>query len=259
MKALGIDIGGSGIKAAVVDLSSGEFAQKRIRIPTPRPATVDAVDEVLVQVKEHFNWPDGARVGVGFPGVIECGVVRTAANMDSSWVDTDAIQRWQRIFGRQVALLNDADAAGLAEVHFGAAQDVKGLVVLVTIGTGLGTALLYDGQLIPNSELGHLLLKAGRKKDHYLEGEKWAADSIRQKEKLSWKKWGKRLNTYLNTLHDLLWPELILLGGGAARAFDRFEESLDVPTQVIPATLRNKAGIIGAALATPVDGIQHRK
>ncbi len=237
---LGIDFGGSGIKAALVDLDEGGFASERERVPTPHPATPDAVAEVMVDLVGRFPDYDGP-VGVTVPGVVQAGVVRSAANIDRSWIGTDADALLSDRLGRAVHLVNDADAAGVAEARFGAARGRAGLVLLTTLGTGIGSALVVDGVLLPNSELGHLEVGAR-------EMEVWAADSARQRDDLSWEQWAERLQTSYRTLEDLLWPDLFVVGGGVSKHADSFLPLLDLRTEIVPATLRNKAGIIGAAL-----------
>lgn len=240
MEILGIDIGGSGIKGAPVDLSTGTLTAERFRMATPQPATPEACASVIRQVVDHFEYE--GPVGAGFPGVIRNGVVKTAANLAESWVDADAATLLENATGCPFVLVNDADAAGIAEMRFGAGVGRDGLVIMVTIGTGLGTALFIDGRLVPNTELGHLELD-GR------EAEKWASDATRKAKDLSWKKWAKRFDTYLNRLHAYFWPELFILGGGASKKPEKFMEYLDVPCEVVPAKLLNEAGIVGAAAA----------
>lgn len=239
MHALGIDVGGSGIKGAPVDTATGTLTAERFRIPTPQPATPEACAKVIQEIVTHFAW-DGP-VGVGFPGVVLNGVVKTAANIAKSWVDVDAATLLKDATGCPFFLANDADVAGLAEMRFGAGKDKSGLVIVVTIGTGLGTALFIDGHLVPNCELGHLELN-GR------EAEQWASDAARKREDLSRKKWMKRLNVYLNRMHAYFWPELFILGGGASKKWDKLSKHLDLPCDAVPAQLLNEAGIVGAAL-----------
>jgi polyphosphate glucokinase len=236
---VGVDIGGSGIKGAPVDLAAGALAADRIRLVTPSPATPKAVTEVLVELLDRLAAP--GPVGVTMPAVVTGGVVRTAANIDHSWIGTDAVRLFGEATGRQVTVVNDADAAGVAEAHFGAAAGHPGVVVMVTLGTGIGTALLINGVLVPNTELGHLHL-------HHGDAEHWAADSVREKENLSWPQYAERLTDYVKLLHRLLWPDLIVLGGGVSKKAEKFLPLMDVPVQVVPAGLQNEAGIIGAAL-----------
>ena len=237
---VGVDFGGSGIKGAPVDLERGDFATDRVRIETPQPSTPDAVAEVLAELVASF---DGAEspVGVTVPGVVRDGVVLTAANIDEAWVGVDAAALFSRATGRPVLAVNDADAAGLAESHFGAARGQRGLVIVTTLGTGIGAALLHDGVLVPNAELGHIEID-GRV------GEKWAANSARENEDLSWQEWAERLTTYYRALERLLTPDLFVVGGGVSKHADKFLPMVDIATPIIPALLRNKAGIVGAAL-----------
>lgn len=240
---LGIDIGGSGIKGAPVDLDAGDFAMERLKIETPEESTPDAVVDVVEQIVEHFADAVGDQpVGVTFPGVVTHGVVRTAANVDKSWIDTDLAAMLQDRLGRPATVLNDADAAGIAEYHYGAAKDVDGLVMLTTLGTGIGTALFTDGVLVPNTELGHLEL------DGY-DAETRAAASVRENEDLSWKKWAKRLQKYYAHVEGLFWPDLFIVGGGISRKSEKFLPLLDLRTPIKPAELQNRAGIVGAAWA----------
>jgi polyphosphate glucokinase len=237
---LGIDFGGSGIKGAPVDLDTGEFIGDRVRIETPQPATPEAVADVFVELLGKFPDIDGP-VGVTVPAVVRHGVASSAANIDRAWIGTDADAVFTDATGRDVHVVNDADAAGLAEVRYGAAAGRRGLVILTTLGTGIGTALVYDGVLVPNSELGHLEIDG---KD----AEKSAANSVREKHELSWSKWADRLTTYYRTLEKLFSPDLIVLGGGVSKHADNFLYPSDIDTEIVPAQLQNRAGIVGAAL-----------
>jgi polyphosphate glucokinase len=239
---IGIDFGGSGIKAAPVDLSAGDFAEDRQRIPTPQPSTPEAVAEVMAELVGHFPDATGP-VGVTIPGVVRSGVVRSAANIDKSWLGTDADALLTERLGRDVHVFNDADAAGVAELRYGAAKGRSGLVVLTTLGTGIGSALLYNGVLVPNSELGHLEIDG-----HVAETR--AAASIKTGEDLSWEEWAGRLTTYYRTLEKLFSPDLFVVGGGVSKDAPDFLHLVDIETEIIPATLRNRAGIIGAAAIT---------
>jgi polyphosphate glucokinase len=240
--ALGVDVGGSGIKGATVDLSTGDLTQERLRIETPQPATPDAVAAVVGEVVSHFldELGDGP-VGVTIPGVVTGGVVRTAANIDPSWIGTDIDTMLTERLGRPVHVVNDADAAGVAEARFGAARDSRGLVLVTTLGTGIGSALLLDGRLVPNSELGHLEIDGH-------DAESRAANSARTREDLSWEHWAKRLTNYYRTLEKLFSPDLFVVGGGVSKEADHFLPLLEISTEIIPAQLRNKAGVVGAAL-----------
>ena len=242
MEILGIDIGGSGIKGAIVDTKTGELKAERFRLETPQPATPKGIVETAAAVAAHFDWKGS--IGGGFPGVMKGGVVHTAANVDKEWIGQNAETLIQEATGAaRVRVLNDADVAGMAEVKFGAGKDVPGLALMITLGTGIGTALFLDGVLIPNTEFGHLCLP------HHDDAESWAADSAREREDLKWGEWAGRVDTYLHKLEDLLWPDLIIIGGGVSKKGDKFLPLLTVRTKTVLATLRNEAGIVGAALA----------
>ncbi len=236
---IGVDVGGSGIKAALVDISTGR-ASSRIRLVTPQPATPDAIAASVATLVEQLR-VDGP-IGCTLPAVVVGGTVRTAAHIDEAWIGAHAAHLIGRATGRHCAVLNDADAAGIAEARFGAAHERRGVVLVVTVGTGIGTALLYDGVLIPNSELGHLEVR-GKVADI------WASDARRMQKHLSWKQWADRLDGYLSHLHSVLWPELIVIGGGVAKHADQFVDLLDPGCEVRVAELGNLAGIVGAALA----------
>jgi polyphosphate glucokinase len=238
--SFGIDFGGSGIKGAPVDVSTGEFAEERVRIDTPHPATPEAVAQVFVELLGRFDDSDGP-VGVTVPGVVKRGVVHSAANIDKHWIGEDADKLFTKATGRDVHVVNDADAAGLAEVRYGAAKGRRGLVLVTTLGTGIGSALVYDGVLVPNSELGHLEIGGH-------DAEKRAASSVKEREDLSWEDWAARLTTYYRKLEDLFSPELFVVGGGVSKKADKFLPLIDIDTEIIPATLLNAAGIVGAAL-----------
>lgn len=238
--ALGIDIGGSGIKGAPVDLDKGRFTEDRLRIATPEEATPDAVCDVVEQIAQHFSVDTDVPLGITLPAVVTHGVVRSAANIDRSWVDLDADTLFGERLGRPVHLVNDADAAGIAELHHGAAMGHEGLVVLTTLGTGIGSALIMDGVLVPNTELGHLEIDGH-------DAETRAAESARDREGLDWEQWAQRLQVYYAHLESILRPDLIVVGGGVSKQADQFLPLLDLRTDIVPAKLRNKAGIIGAA------------
>jgi polyphosphate glucokinase len=240
MLILGVDIGGSGIKGAIVDTATGELVTERYRIDTPHPATPEAIAAILAQFVIHFNW--SGLVGCGFPAAIQHGVVRTAANISPSFIGTNIDKLFSEATKCSCYSLNDADAAGMAEMHFGEGVGQSGVVLLITIGTGLGTVFFSDGKLLPNTELGHLYLKNGKKAEHY------ASDAVRKTEDLGWKRWGNRFNTYLNLMEKLFWPDLIILGGGASKKFDKFKGQITVEVPVKPAAFLNQAGIVGAAL-----------
>jgi polyphosphate glucokinase len=238
----GVDIGGSGIKGAPVDLAAGRFAAERSRLPTPRPSTPQAVTETVAEIVERFGEAAGDRpIGVTFPAVIQHGVARTAANVDKAWIGIDVDSLMTARLGRHVHVVNDADAAGLAEARFGAAKDVAGVVIVTTLGTGIGSALLVDGTLVPNTELGHI--EVGGK-----DAETRASDGVREAENLSWPDWAKRLQRYFTAVENLFWPDLIVVGGGVSKKSDKFLPLLSLRTPIVPAALRNDAGIIGAAV-----------
>lgn len=238
----GIDIGGSGIKGAPVDLGKGELTADRMRIPTPQPSTPDAVAGTVTDLVSSFGDRSGTLpIGVTFPAVIQHGVARTAANVDEAWIGTDVDALLTQRLGRSVVVLNDADAAGLAETRYGAARDVRGVVVVATLGTGIGTAVICDGVLVPNTELGHLEIDGH-------DAETKAAASARQRESLSWQTWAQRLQRYFGTVENLLWPDLFVVGGGVSRKSAKFLPLLELRTPIVPAALFNDGGIIGAAL-----------
>lgn len=238
---LGVDIGGSGIKGAPVDLDAGAFAKDRLRIDTPKESTPDAVTDIVLDIAKHFQSATGdSPIGVTVPGVVTRGLVRTAANIDKSWIGTDAAALIGAKLDRAVTVVNDADAAGVGELHYGAARNVEGLVVLATLGTGIGTALLDHGRLIPNSELGHLEIDG-------IDAETRASSLARETEDLSWEKWAGRLQRYFAHLEDLLWPDLIVVGGGVSKHAEHFLPLLHLRAPIVAAQLGNAAGIVGAA------------
>jgi polyphosphate glucokinase len=241
MEALGIDIGGSGIKGAPVELSTGDVLAPRFRIPTPEPATPEAVAEIVGEVAKHFTWT--GKIGCGFPAIMKSGVAFSAANVDQSWIGADAATLFTQKTGCQTYVINDADAAGLAEMAFGAGKGENGVVILITIGTGIGSAVFLDGKLVPNTELGHIQLRG---KD----AEKRTSDAARQRKEMTWPRFGKRLNEYIQKIEFLVNPDLIIVGGGVSKDFDKFAEKLNVRARIIPARFLNMAGIVGAALAT---------
>lgn len=249
MEVLGIDIGGSGVKGAIVDVKTGELLTNRYRIPTPHPATPEAVLKTVEEIIEHFEWH--GLMGVGYPGVVKGGKTRTAANVHERWINFPVEMELERFTGQRVRVINDADAAGLAEMRFGAGRDRDGVVVMITLGTGIGVAMFTDGHLVPNLELGHIELD-GEDAEHH------AADSAREREDLSWKKWGKRVDRYLYTLEKLLWPDLFIIGGGVSKDWNKFAPYLEkVNVEIVPAEMRNQAGIVGAALAGVYEGNIH--
>jgi polyphosphate glucokinase len=238
--AFGIDIGGSGIKGAIVDLRTGELLTERRKYATPRPSTPDAVAEMVARLVTEAGWT--GLVGATFPAVIKNGIALTAANVDKSWIGTDADAVFTKATGCDVTVLNDADAAGLAEVRYGAAKGVPGVVILLTFGTGIGSGLFLDGQLVPNTELGHLELDGQ-------DAEKRAAASAKENEGLSYKQWAKRVQRYLAHVEELFNPDQFVLGGGVSKAAGKWVPLLELRARVKPAELMNNAGIVGAALA----------
>jgi polyphosphate glucokinase len=238
---LGIDIGGSGIKGAPVDLATGELTTKRLRIRTPAKSTPKNVAEVVAQIVANFADAIGdGPIGVTIPAVVTHGKTRSAANIDKSWIDCEAEKLFEDHLGRNIMLVNDADAAGVAEIHYGAAKDHPGLVLLTTLGTGIGSAILYRGVLVPNSELGHIEV------DGY-DAESRAASSIKDKEGLSFSEWAKRLQRYYERVEAILWPDLIVIGGGVSKESEKFIHKLKLNAELVPAKLLNTAGIVGAA------------
>lgn len=238
---LGIDIGGTGIKAAPVDVSTGTLLAERIKLDTPHPSTPAAVAAVVHELVDRFSWTGPA--GVTFPGVVIDSVVRTAANVDKSWIDTDACDLFKREAGLAVTVINDADAAGLAEMTFGAGAGQKGTVLMLTFGTGIGSALFIDGTLVPNTEFGHIEIRG---KD----AEKRASEQVREVHELSWGKWAGRVDEYLEHMEQLLSPRLIIIGGGISKRSDKFLPLLTgLRATVVPAAMLNDAGIVGAAMA----------
>ena len=237
---LGIDIGGSGIKAAPVDPRRGKLTAKRKRKDTPRPATPDAVADVVAKLAGRFDC-DGP-VGIALPSVVRAGKVETAAHIDPAWIGLDGSKLFSRRLEREAVLLNDADAAGLAEMRFGAGRGERGVVLMLTFGTGIGSALFHRGRLLPNTELGHLEFRA-------VEAEAWAAARLVKREELRIEWWAERVDALLAHLEALFWPDLIVFGGGISKRFDEFSHLLSTRARLVPAALRNDAGIVGAALA----------
>jgi polyphosphate glucokinase len=244
--AFGIDIGGSGIKGAPVDLKHGKLAADRLRIPTPQPSTPDAVADTVAELIGAFDLPGDKPVGVTFPAIIQHGVALSAANVDKSWIGTDVDALLTERTGHSVFVVNDADAAGIAEVEFGAGQDADGVVLVTTLGTGVGSALFIDGDLVPNTELGHLHLE-GANGQYYPSAETYVADSARDRDELNWEEWAARLQEYYTHLELLFSPDLFIVGGGVSKKHAKYLPLLDLKTEIIPAQTRNEAGIIGAA------------
>ncbi|GGW36902.1 polyphosphate--glucose phosphotransferase [Arenibacter certesii] len=241
MEILGIDVGGSGIKGALVNMETGEMISERFRIPTPKSRKPKAMAKVVAKIVAHFNYK--GPVGCGFPTVIKNGVCNTPGNLHKSWKGVKVDELFSEVTGLPVTVVNDADAAGYAAVNYGVGQNKEGLVVMITIGTGLGSGAFLNGKLIPNFELGQIPYKK------YDKIELWAAASAKERENLSYKKWGKRFNTFLEYVDLIISPDLIILGGGTSKDWDEFKEYITIPTPVIPSLLQNHAGIIGAAAA----------
>ena len=241
MEILGIDIGGTGIKGALVDTKTGNLTTKRHRIATPKPATPEKVANTIQKMIRHFNWT--GEVGCGFPTPLQHGKCLTGGNLHEDWKGVQVDVLFAEKTGNEYSIVNDADAAGLAEITFGAGKGVKGTVIMITLGTGIGSALFLDGKLVPNTEFGHVLHKNGSI------FEKYAADSVRIEENLSRKQWGKRLHKYFKHINLLLSPDLIIIGGGSSKKFSKFEAQINIDTEITPAKAENDAGIIGAALS----------
>ena len=240
MDVFGIDVGGSGIKGAPVDTETGELIAERVRIKTPKPASPEAIVATALEVVKQSGW-DGP-VGCGFPAVVKYGVVRTAANIDEAAIGFDMQGRLEQELGAPVRVINDGDAAGLAEMRWGAGRGVEGVVLMLTLGTGIGTSLFVGGVLVPNTEFGHIEVRG---KD----GEHRASDSARKRDDLSWKEYAERLDEYVHRVEDLLWPDLIVIGGGISKKSEKFLPHLTARTRIVPAQMLNEAGIAGAALA----------
>jgi polyphosphate glucokinase len=237
---LGIDVGGSGIKAAVVDVETGNIVSERVRLATPSPATPQAIAKVVKQLPKALKWAKGP-VGCGFPAIVKDGVARSAANIDPKWVGTNIETLLGDALQAPVHALNDADAAGMAAMQYGLGKGVSGTVLFITIGSGLGSALFHNGILVPNTEFGHLILE-GKIAEHY------ASNNVRKSEELSWEEFGHRLGVYIRHLERLISPDLILLGGGVSKHYEKYEAYIGLGTPVRSAMLGNNAGIIGAAL-----------
>lgn len=245
MNILGIDVGGSGIKGAPVDIETGELLAERLRIKTPKKGEPEPIAEVVKHIAQSFNW--NGPIGIGFPAPIKAGVTLMAANVSEKWVGTNADALFTKITGCECTMINDADAAGLAEMAFGAGRGQPGTVIMVTLGTGIGSAIFHRGQLLPNTELGHLEIDGE-------DAEFRASDAARQREGLSWNKYAKRVNKYLKTLEKLFWPNLFIIGGGISKEAEKFLPLLTIETHVVPAKMLNQAGIVGAALGAKIAG-----
>ena len=247
---IGIDIGGTGIKGGIVELSTGEVLGDRYRIPTPSPSSPLAVAKVVKEIVEELMTrphapSDEAPVGITFPAIIANGVARSAANVDKSWIDADVDAIFAKELGRHVQVMNDADAAGLAEARYGAGQGVKGTVLVITLGTGIGSAFIYDGTLVPNVELGHLELDG-------INAETRASASARERDNLDWDEYSGRLQRYFSHVEFLFSPELFIIGGGISKRSEDYLPQLKLRTKIIPAQLQNNAGIVGGALQAAV-------
>jgi len=238
---LGIDVGATGIKGALVDIKKGVLITERIKYPTPAEATPQSMTEVIKKLVKDHNW-EGKPIGMGFPSVIKNGIALSASNIDESWIDFPITGFLNKKLKSPVTVINDADAAGIAEVKFGCGKDMRGLVILLTLGTGIGSAMIMDGKLLPNTELGRIYYKDSV-------AEKYASNKAREKKELSYKNWGKELNKVLNHIEFILSPDHFIIGGGISKKFDKFKEYLNTDASIEPAQLRNNAGIIGAAYA----------
>lgn len=244
-RGFGVDVGGSGVKGGIVDLDTGQLIGDRYKLPTPNPATPEAVAKTVAAVVREFGWT--GPLGVTYPGVVTGGVVRTAANVDKSWIGVNARAAIAaELNGQDVVVLNDADAAGLAEERYGAGKDNSGLIVLLTFGTGIGSAVVHNGKLLPNTELGHLEV-GGKEAEHR------AAASVKEKKDWSMKKWAHQVTKVLVAIENALWPDLFIVGGGISRKSDRWVPLLENRAPVVPATLENSAGIVGASMAATTD------
>ncbi len=249
MEILGIDIGGTGIKGAIIDTNTGDMKTERLRIPTPQPATPGAMMDTVATLCKEFNW--SGYIGAGFPAAIKHNIVKTASNIDKSWIGLNAADEIEKVTGCKAMVVNDVDAAGYAEVNFGAGKNVDGTVIVAAFGTGIGTAIFTEGILLPNTELGHLRMK-GMIAEHY------TSNSAREKEDLDWDTFGKRVNKYLKRLEFLFWPDLIVLGGGVSKKYELYSHKFDLETEVKAAKLKNQAGIIGAAMAAKHEFVEKR-
>jgi len=239
MHILGVDVGGSGIKGAPVDTETGTLIAERLRIKTPKKGEPEPIAEVINQIAQSFNWR--GKIGIGFPAPIKGGVTLMAANISEKWVGTNANALFTKITGCDCTMINDADAAGLAEMAFGAGRGQPGTVIMLTLGTGIGSAIFHRGQLLPNTEFGHMEMDGE-------DAEFRASDAARKRDDLSWKKYAKRLNKYLKTMEKLFWPNLFIIGGGISKESDKFLPLLTIETPAVPAQLLNEAGVVGAAL-----------
>jgi len=244
-QGFGVDVGGSGVKGGIVDLDTGRLVGERLKLPTPQPATPEAVSATIAAVVREFGWT--GPVGVTYPGVITDGVARTAAHVDRAWIGTDVRHAVEAALdGQRVTVLNDADAAGLAEQRYGAGRNRSGVIVLLTFGTGIGSAVIHNGVLLPNTEFGHLEVGG-------MEAEQRAASSVKQRNDWSYKRWAKEVTVVLQAIENAIWPDLFIAGGGISRKAEKWIPLLTNRTPVVPAELRNTAGIVGAAMASAFD------
>lgn len=250
MEILGIDIGGSGIKGAVVDSRKGELLTERIRLVTPQPATPKAMLATVAELVDTFKWK--GVIGCGFPAAVQHEIVRTASNIDKSWIGLNAAKEVEKLTKCPTHVVNDVDAAGLAEMKFGAGKGQKGVTIMLAAGTGIGSAIFIKKKLVPNMELGFIHVNG-------MPGEHYAANSVRENEELSWEVWAGRFNEYLHRLESLFWPDLFILGGGVSKKFENFSQYFDINTEIVPAKTRNHAGIIGAAMAAKDEGLKVKK
>ena len=240
-KVLGIDVGATGIKGAIVDITEGDFISERIKYPTPNPSSIENVLDVIGNIIKDLEW-EGKPFGVGFPSVIKGGICNTASNIDKSWIGFNLLQELRQRFTQNAILINDADAAGYAELEYGNLVDKQGIVILLTLGTGIGSAVFHDGILMPNTEFGHLNYKKSVT-------EKYASNKAREDKGLTWKEWGKELDAVINHINFIFSPDLFILGGGISKKYHKYNEFLRLRHKIVPAKLLNKAGIVGAALA----------
>ncbi|MDH6193533.1 polyphosphate glucokinase [Mycobacterium frederiksbergense] len=244
-RGFGVDVGGSGIKGGIVDLDTGQLIGERFKLDTPQPATPEAVAKTVAAVVAEFGWTGS--VGVTYPGVVTGGIVRTAANVDKSWIGVDACELiGSALGGARVTVLNDADAAGVAEGRYGAGKDNSGVIVMLTFGTGIGSAVIHNGVLLPNTEFGHLQV-GGKEAEHR------AASSVKDRKNWSYARWSEEVTKVLVTLENAIWPDLFIAGGGISRKADKWLPLLEIRTPIVPATLLNTAGIVGAAMASVID------
>ncbi|ROR67164.1 polyphosphate glucokinase [Agrococcus jenensis] len=239
-QAVGVDIGGTGVKAALVDVRTGELLSDRVKLPTPEGGEPDAIRDAVVELVERLEAPEGTPIGVTFPAIVRHGRTMSAANVSKAWIGLEAERLFEQALGRDIHFVNDADAAGFAEDHYGAAKDAAGLVIMTTLGTGIGGAFIYNGVLIPNAELGHLEIDGH-------DAESRASNRAREREELSWEAWAERLQRYYTHLEFLFSPDLFVVGGGVSKSSELFLPLLTLDTPIVPAKLRNNAGIIGAA------------